>query len=337
MKAIDLFCGIGGFHYAAKENGIEIVFASEIDKHAREQYKLNHGLEPFGDITKIDAKDIPDHDILFAGFPCQSFSIAGSRKGFQDVRGTLFFEIERILGIKRPKYFLLENVKGLISHEGGNTLKTIENALYGLGYFLHIKVLNAKYFGVPQNRERIFIAGFRNKDNYNNFRFPNNQAVNTCVSDILEKEVDEKYFIQKENQIKKIKKDLNKKFSIIDPDIGIAMTARQYANGRGNYLNPKKIGYIKTDSQSTRIYDCLFSGVTLCTNGGGLGAKTGLYQVEDKIRKLTPRECARMQGFPESYKIECSDNQAYKQFGNSVAVPCVSAIIREIIKNETVC
>lgn len=320
MKGIDLFCGIGGFHYAAKENSIEIVFASEIDKYAQEQYKINHGLEPFGDITKIDTTDIPEHDILFAGFPCQAFSIAGHRKGFNDTRGTLFFEIARILRAKKPKYFILENVKGLISHDNGNTLKTIENALYSLGYFLHIKVLNAKYFGVPQNRERLFIVGFRNKDDYNNFKFPNNKVVNKCVSDILEDEQDvaEKYYIKK-------------------PIIGRPLLARQYQNWRGNFIHPQKLGSIGKDSQANRVYNPLFIGVTLCTNGGGLGAKTGLYKVEDKIRKLTPRECARMQGFPESYKIECSDNQAYKQFGNSVSVPCVSAIIREIMKNEKIC
>lgn len=339
MKGIDLFCGIGGFHYAAQENGIEIVFASEIDKHARQQYKLNHGLEPFGDITQIDAEDIPDHDILFAGFPCQAFSIAGNRKGFQDTRGTLFFEIARILSIKNPDYFLLENVKGLVNHDGGKTLKTIENVLLDLGYYVKMKVLNAKYFGVPQNRERLFIAGFKDKDRYFRFRFPDNQPVTRNVSDILEPEeqVGSHYYIDNPNYIKSLNKDSSKKFSSVNPDTSRTLVASQYSNYRGGFIHPQRIGFFKTNSQGNRVYSPLFPGVTLCSSGGGMGAKTGLYEIGGNIRKLTPRECARLQGFPETYKINCSDSQAYKQFGNSVAVPCVSAIIREIIKNEKVC
>lgn len=335
MRGIDLFCGIGGFHYAAKENGIDIIFASEIDKYARTQYKLNHGLEPYGDITTIDSHDIPDHDILFAGFPCQAFSIAGKRKGFEDTRGTLFFEIARILRDKTPRYFLLENVKGLLSHDGGNTLKTIEKTLLDLGYFIKIQTLNAKYFGVPQNRCRLFIVGFADLDEYFRFTFPQENPDNIkSLVDILEPEVAEKYFLQKPQHIERIIKDLKKQFSVVNSDIAITMTARQYANGRGNYINPKKIGYIKNDSQGNRIYDTLFPGVTLSANGGGRGAKTGLYQVNDRIRRLTPRECARLQGFPESYEITCSDTQAYKQFGNSVAIPCVSAVVQQILKTR---
>lgn len=340
MLGIDLFCGIGGFHYAAKENGITMVFASEIDTHARKQYKLNHGLEPFGDITQIDAEDIPDHDILFAGFPCQAFSIVGKRKGFQDTRGTLFFEIARILQAKQPEYFLLENVKGLISHEGGNTLKTITNVLLQLGYYIKMKVLNAKYFGVPQNRERIFIAGFKDKDQYFRFRFPNNRDIDKNVADILEPEeqIDEHYYIKNPNFMKRLNRDIaNKQFSCVNPDIARTLLATQYANWRGNFIHAQSIRFLKTNSQGNHVYSCLFPGITLCSSDGGVGGKTGLYEIGDNIRKLTPRECARLQGFPETYKINCSDGQAYKQFGNSVAVSCVSAIIREIIKNEKVC
>lgn len=166
---IDLFAGIGGFHQAAKELGGECVFASEIDKHACKTYEANHGIKPHGDITKIDAKDIPHHDILFAGFPCQSFSVAGKRLGFEDTRGTLFFEIVRILKEKQPKMFLLENVKGLKSHDNGKTLAIILDTLKSLDYNVHCNILNTKDYGIPQNRERIFFVGFKEPQP---FQFP---------------------------------------------------------------------------------------------------------------------------------------------------------------------
>lgn len=160
------------------------------------------------------------------------------------------------------------------------------------------------------------------------------------VSDILEPEehIGEHYYIDNPNYIKRLNRDIaNNKFSSVNPDIARTLLATQYANQRGNFIHPQRIGFLKTNSQGTRVYNPLFPGVTLCSSGAGMGAKTGLYEIGDNIRKLTPRECARLQGFPETYKINCSDRQAYKQFGNSVAVPCVSAIIREIIKNEKVC
>ena len=229
FKFIDLFCGIGGFHLAMSEVGGECVFASEIDKFAKQAYTTLHGLEPHGDITKIDAKDIPDHDVIAAGFPCQSFSVAGKRGGFEDARGTLFFEVARIADEKKPKILLLENVKGLVGHDKGKTLDTIVKTLNEIGYRVDFEVLNSKYFGVPQNRERIFIVSIRedlivnepwNIEGNNvvakgkkrisgyddvktfNFDFPKNETVTKRLVDVLEDAVDEKYYLDEDKTSK---------------------------------------------------------------------------------------------------------------------------------------
>ena len=229
FKFIDLFSGIGGFHTAFKEIGGECVFASEIDKFAKQAYTTLHGLEPHGDITKIDAKDIPDHDVIAAGFPCQSFSVAGKRGGFEDARGTLFFEVARIADEKKPKILLLENVKGLVGHDKGKTLDTIVKTLNEIGYRVDFEVLNSKYFGVPQNRERIFIVAIRedlvanepwNIEGNNvvakgkkrisgydevktfNFDFPKNETVTKRLVDVLEDSVDEKFYLDEDKTSK---------------------------------------------------------------------------------------------------------------------------------------
>ena len=206
-KTIDLFAGIGGLRLGFERTGrTETVFSSEIDKFARKTYEANFGSEPFGDITKIEASDIPDHDILLAGFPCQAFSHAGLKKGFEDIRGTLFFDVARILKEKRPKAFLLENVKGLISHDKGNTFKTILETLNELGYDVHYKILNTKDFNIPQNRERIYIVGFLKEavSNSSVFDFPIEELKKpgylqvfkrTVLGDILEKHVSDDYTI----------------------------------------------------------------------------------------------------------------------------------------------
>lgn len=286
---IDLFAGIGGFHQAAKELGGQCVFASEIDKHACKTYAINHGLQPCGDITKIDAKDIPDHDMLFAGFPCQSFSIAGKRLGFEDTRGTLFFEIARILKEKQPKMFLLENVKGLKSHDNGKTLATILETLKSLGYEVHWKVLNAKDYGVPQNRERIFFIGFKEP---RAFEWPTPQEKVT-LSQVLEGEFERE----------------------------IGYTVR--AGGRGSNIGDKHNWdtYIthtnKSGTKTPHNYSC-----ALRANA------SHNYLLVNGLRRLTPRECARLQGFPDSFIIPVSNSQAYKQFGNAVCVK----VVREILK-----
>lgn len=307
---IDLFSGIGGtrlgFH---QTNSVNIVFSSEIDKFAVKTYKANFGETPFGDITKIDENDIPNHDILVGGFPCQAFSQAGKKLGFKDTRGTLFFEIARIIKKKRPKVFLLENVKNLKSHDKERTFKVIETTLKNLNYDVQTILFKAKDFGVPQNRERIYIVGFA-KDkvsNYKDFSFPTPSCPKTSVRDILELNVNDKYTISNAlwqgHQRRKTKH-------------------KKKGNGFGYSLFNENSPY--TNTISARYYKD--------------GSEILIEQIGKNPRKITPREAARLQGFPENYIIPVSDTQSYKQFGNSVTVPVIFAIAQEIIsildKNE---
>lgn len=310
MKFIDLFAGIGGFHEAAKSLGWECVFASEIDKYACQTYQANHGITPQGDITKIDAQDIPDHDILFAGFPCQAFSVAGKRLGFEDTRGTLFFEIARILKEKQPKMFLLENVKGLKNHDNGKTLATILDTLKSLGYDVHWKVLNAKDYGVPQNRERIFFMGFKEP---RVFEWPQAQPKVT-LSQVLEDDFEKE----------------------------IANTIRSGARGSGigdkhNWdtykLSPKALDRMKRWQQERTTSTCILE-----KNADHTPTLRSTYYKDctkitintGTIRRLTPRECARLQGFPDSFIIPVSNSQAYKQFGNAVCVKVVESLLKNL-------
>lgn len=326
---IDLFAGIGGFRLALESVGYKCVFSSEIDKYARQTYKENFNEEPAGDITKIDVKDIPRHDILCAGFPCQPFSIAGKRLGRDDKRGVLFDEILRIAEYHKPKYLLLENVKGLLSINNRQTFKDMITALEGLGYIVNWKVLNAKNFGVPQNRERVFIVCTKDKP----FKFPEPLNIPTKIKDILEGDVDKKYFISdtcKNSVIKKLNVS-NKYVRILNKgDCASALCVGGLGVERNFIIDePERIGHLNKGGQGDRIYSETGLSVCLSANGGGIGAKTGLYEVNNGIRKLTPRECARLQGFPDSFKIVVSNTQAYKQFGNAV---CVS-VVKEIAKN----
>lgn len=302
-KMIDLFAGIGGtrlgFYQTGKTN---VVFSSEIDKFAIKTYKANFGDIPHGDITKIDEAAIPDHDILVGGFPCQAFSQAGKKLGFEATRGTLFFEIARIIKAKRPKAFLLENVKNLKSHNKGNTYRIIEQTLLDLNYNVHSILFKAKDFGVPQNRERVYIVGFDKEQvpNFNEFVFPTPPCPNISVGDILEKKVNEKYTISdtlwQGHQRRKLEHT-------------------QKGNGFGYTLFNKHSPY--TNTLSARYYKD--------------GSEILIEQKNKNPRKLTPREAARLQGFPENYIIPVSDTQSYKQFGNSVAVPVIYAIATNII------
>lgn len=304
-KMIDLFAGIGGTRLGFQLTGqVKSVFSSEWDKFSQKTYNANFGEIPNGDITKIDAKDIPDHDILVGGFPCQAFSQAGKKQGFKDTRGTMFFEIARILKEKRPKAFLLENVKNLRTHDHGKTFKIIINTLDELGYVVTTMLFKAKDFGVPQNRERIYIVGFDPKQvaNYNDFAIPIPPKKPTKLGDILERNVDEKYTISDKlwagHQRRKIQ---NKK------------------NGKG-------FGYTMFDKDS--VYTR-----TLSARYYKDGSEILINQGPDKNpRKITPREASRLQGFPKDYIIPVSDTQAYKQFGNSVAVPVINAIAEQILK-----
>jgi DNA (cytosine-5)-methyltransferase 1 len=299
-KFIDLFAGIGGIRRPFDKLGCECVFSSEIDKYAIQTYKANFNEVPSGDITKIDAKDIPSFDILLAGFPCQAFSIAGKRQGFADTRGTMFFEIQRILEHHKPKCFMLENVKGLTNHNQGRTFNTILDILqYQLKYKVFYKILNAKNFGMPQNRERIIIVGFLDHDI--DFKFPEPTGEKTRLGDILESNVDAKYTISDKIWAShQRRKEEN----------------RKKGNGFGYCLFDENSEY--TSTISARYYKD--------------GSEILIKQEGKNPRKLTPREAARLQGFPDDFKLVCSDVQCYKQFGNSVPTKMIGAVAEEIVK-----
>ncbi|MGS4346668.1 DNA cytosine methyltransferase [Myroides odoratus] len=320
FKFIDLFAGIGGIRMAFQNLGGKCVFSSELDKNAQLTYRSNYGETPFGDITQEDVKEyIPnDFDILCAGFPCQAFSIAGKRGGFEDTRGTLFFDVAEIIRRKRPKAFFLENVKGLKSHDKGKTLATILHTLReDLGYFVpEPEILNAKDFGVPQNRERIFIVGFRKDLNISSFSYPRPLDVKVSIADILEESVvPTKYYLStqylstlKNHKSRHASKGNGFGYEIIK-DSGIANAIVVGGMGRERNL----------------VKDFRITDFTPTTHIKGEVNREG-------IRKMTPREWARLQGFPDSFIIPVSDAAAYKQFGNSVAIPAVQATANEIIK-----
>lgn len=301
-KAIDLFAGVGGirlgFQKAFKDK-VQFVFSSEIDKYAQTTYYANFGEVPHGDITQIEAKDIPKHDIILAGFPCQAFSIAGHRKGFEDTRGTLFFDVARIAQYHKPKLIFLENVKGFKNHDKGNTFKVVKQTLEDLGYKVFADVLNAKYFGVPQNRERIYIVAFLDKSINFDFDKIKNIQKKSKLGDILDINVDDKYTISDKlwagHQRRKIEH-------------------KAKGNGFGYCLFNEEAEY--TSTISARYYKD--------------GSEILIEQKDKNPRKLTPREAGRLQGFPNDFRIPVSDVQSYKQFGNSVAVPVIESIAKEI-------
>ncbi len=322
---IDLFAGIGGFRLAMQRCGGKCVFSSEFDSAAQKTYKANFGETPAGDITKQETHDaIPEQfDVVCAGFPCQAFSLAGKRLGFKDLykgmsRGTLFAEVVRICEKHRPKAVFCENVKGLFIHDKGNTFKIIKNEFESIGYRFFYKILNSRDFGIPQHRERIYMVAFREdyaKDGYE-FTFPEPTGEKVCLNDIREHNVSAKYFL-----------------STVYVETLRRHRARHEAAGHG-------FGYVIRDWSGV-------SGAIVC---GGMGRETNLVREEggtpvglvpvthirgtlnpDGIRKMTPREWARLQGFPEEYKLVLSDVHLYKQFGNSVSIPVIEAISREII------
>ena len=297
-RIIDLFAGIGGIRLGFEKHGCKSVFSSEWDEHAKKIYKDNFGEEPFGDINLIEPKDIPDHDILLAGFPCQPFSIAGKGLGFSDTRGTLFFNIEEILRVKKPKAFLLENVKRLTTHDKGNTFQTIKNKLENLGYHLHYKVLNSlEYGGVPQKRERIYIIGFLDEVDFN---FPEKLEGYKPLAEILEDDanIEPKYFLSEEIK--------NKRFEKLKKEP--PMPSIWHENIGGNI--------------SALPYSCALRA------GGSYN-----YLVVNGVRRLTGREMLRLQGFPDSYKINVPYTQARKVAGNSVTVTVIERIAENLIKS----
>lgn len=307
---VDLFAGIGGMRIAFQKHHGKCVFSSEWDKFSKYTYETNFGEVPFGDITKIDENMIPDHDVLVAGFPCQPFSIAGVSKknslgrshGFLDqTQGTLFFDIARILQAKRPRLFLLENVKNLLSHDKGRTFKVISETLQELGYYIFYKVMDGKYY-VPQHRERILIVGF-NLDYYSKtvrFNFPEKSNTPPPLYNILENEPDSKYTLS--DHLWKYLQDYADKH-------------KKKGNG---------FGYGLAD----------FNGITRTLSARYYkdGSEILLPQPGMNPRRLTPRECARLQGFPDKFRIPVSDNQAYRQFGNSVVVPLISDVAKNLTR-----
>ncbi|WP_210409706.1 DNA cytosine methyltransferase [Leptospira levettii] len=313
---IDLFAGIGGFHLALSSFGAKCVFASEWDKYAQEVYERNFNLKPAGDITKISADDIPKHDILCGGFPCQAFSISGKQKGFEDTRGTLFFDIARILEAHQPKIAFLENVANFAKHDNGNTLNIVLESLSNLGYDVFYKVLNASNFGLPQARERIYIVCFKKSLEVTKFKFPEKDGTQTILKDHLISE-----------------HEIDKDFYIVRDDIHLSDKFKNQLFEQTSF-KPVRIGTVNKGGQGERIYDINGHAITLSAYGGGIGAKTGLYSINGKIRKLLPTECSRIMGFPNNFEIATSNSQAYKQFGNSVAINVVQSILKRIVDTK---
>lgn len=297
FRFIDLFAGIGGIRLGFESVGGKCVFSSEFDENACKTYEANFGEHPFGDITTIETKNIPDFDILLGGFPCQAFSVIGKKEGFEnETCGTLFFVIERILKEKRPKAFMLENVKNLTAHDNGKTFKVITSHLKALGYSVYAKVLNALDFGVPQKRERIIIVGF--KDNVS-FSFPDPIPFpqRRKLAEVLETEVDEKYYVKE--------------------SIRKSRLARLKAP---NYPKP----YISHENKSGSVTPHPYSS---CLRAG---ASANYILINDE-RRPTERELLRLQGFPDSFKIVVPYAHIKHQTGNSVAVPVIKAVAKQMI------
>jgi DNA (cytosine-5)-methyltransferase 1 len=310
LTFIDLFAGIGGFHWALgkKPGGLggTCVFASEWDEFAQKTYKANFEHQPKGDITKIDPRDIPDHDILTAGFPCQPFSIAGVSKanalgrkhGFEHAtQGTLFFNVAQIIKMKKPRAFILENVKNLKTHDKGNTFHVITETLTELGYHFDSKIVDAQGW-VPQHRERIFIVGFRDQAEFERFAWPKPPKNKPVFRDILEEKVDPKY-------------------TLTD---GLWSYLQNYAAKHKAAGNGFGFGLTNLDRVSRTLSARYYKD----------GSEVLIPQRRKNPRRLTPREAARLMGYPDEMQIVCSDTRAYKQFGNSVAMPVVRAICQRV-------
>lgn len=322
MKFIDLFCGIGGFRAGFEQNGFECVFSSDFDKKVREVYKNNYNEEPFGDITQVNASEIPDFDVMTAGFPCQPFSISGLKKGFDDTRGTLFFDICRIIEEKRPKVVVLENVKHLIHHDKRKTFSVILKKLKDLGYNVNYRILNTKDFGLPQNRERIFIVGSLNSTfDFNLMEIKNSKPL--------------RYFLDKEGDFEYLD---DSEFTILEPnlvnqnkDSGLVFIGYRNKNGFQRGVRPGTLHLNRAHRQPNRIYDVDGYHPTLPSQ-----EPSGRFFIYDKdtkkVRKLTIFECYRIMGFPEDFKLSNSIPTCYKQIGNSVAVNVTHELAKQIIE-----
>jgi DNA (cytosine-5)-methyltransferase 1 len=303
MKFVDAFAGIGGFHLGVKQAipRAECVLAIENDKHCQETYKVNFPtVDLAGDITQIKPEDIPRHDLFCAGFNCQPFSIAGKQLGFNDVRGNVFIDIILILEYHKPKYVILENVPQIKTHDNGRTFSAIYHHLKKIGYNPSSYILNSIDYGLAQHRKRCFIiCGF------DIIRFPN-RSMPKPVGDIMFPS------------------------TLIHESQYIKLPFTQTSIKAIDIRKPLRVGYINQGRQGERVYSIQAPSITLTAQGGGIGGKTGLYMTDRGIRKLLPRECARAQGFPEWFAINCLDHQAYKQFGNAVSVNIVEDLVIQI-------
>ena len=290
-----------------KKKGMECVFSSEIDVKAQEVYQANFKETPHGDITEISEKKIPEHDILCAGFPCQSFSISGDMKGLDDNRGRLFYEIIRIAQYHQPHVLLLENVKNILTVDDGKVIQTIETKLDEIGYKLYKHILNASYFGIPQSRERVYFVGLR-KDAREKIKLsykppkPNYKKI--YLENILEKKVAEVLFIERDDMV-------------ID------------CENKKHELHPIRIGHVNKGGQGERIYSDKGHAITLSAFGGGVGARTGLYLTGDKVRRLSINECKTLMGFPETFYVS-EGIQGYRQLGNTVIPAMISHVYDSI-------
>jgi DNA (cytosine-5)-methyltransferase 1 len=308
FKTIDLFAGIGGIRIGFENAGFNTVFANDFDEPCKKTYDVNFKKTKLvvEDIRKLGVDDLPEFDFVLGGFPCQAFSIAGYRKGFEDEknRGNLFFDIARIIKAKSPEGFMLENVKNLKSHDGGNTFKVIEKTLKDLGYYVKAKVLNTMEYGnVPQNRERIYIVGFKNKNYSDKFVFPEPVKLTKKITDILEKNVPEKYYYNGKPLYIKLK-------DFVKEEGKVYQWRRQYVRENKKGVCP-----------------------TLTANMGMGGHNVPIIKDKKGIRKLTPLECARIQGFPKDFILpNLADSALYKQLGNSVSVPVVEAVAKQMMK-----
>ncbi len=304
-KTVDLFAGIGGIRLGFENAGFKTVFANDFDKHCKVTYDANFENPQLvvEDIKKIKTSDLPEFDFLLGGFPCQAFSIAGYQKGFNDERGNLFFEIARILDEAKPIGFMLENVKNLQGHDHGNTFRVISETVQKLGYHMKHAVLNTKdYSNAPQNRERIYMVGFRDKKLADNFAFPDKIHRTNEVIDILEDLADSKFYYNGKPLFERIRDHIVKEGKVYQ-------WRRKYVRENKNGVCP-----------------------TLTANMGTGGHNVPIIKVKDGIRKLTPRECARLQGFPDDFKLpeSLATSKLYKQIGNSVTVPVIEAIAKQI-------
>jgi DNA (cytosine-5)-methyltransferase 1 len=305
---IDLFAGLGGFRIALESLGAKCVYSNEWDEPVRRVYENNFGDIPEGDITKVDENTIPDHDILCAGFPCQAFSISGKQKGFEDSRGTLFFDVARIVKAKKPKIVFMENVKNFATHDNGQTLEVVKATMEELGYTFNQRVLNAADYGVPQKRERIYMVCFRDDLSIDEFEYPKPFKLTRYLEDFL---LDDESMVQ---------------------DLYVDRPDTYYNGVEDNKYSNKSIrlGTVNKGGQGERIYSTKGIAITLSAHGGGIFAKTGGYLINGRPRKLHPRECARIMGFPDTYELCESQSQAYKQFGNSVVIDVLQLIAQQI-------